>query len=161
MQRLGQEVVAAGRQAVLALRAGHAGRNGDNDRGSKFGLLAQAPGSLEAIHPRHHQVHKDHIRLHASGGLQALFTTGCQGNLETQRFEHQHQNQLVIGIIIHHQSLAPSPGIAGWDARNRRFLTMSWRLNCLAERRGRAQRQIEPKGAALARLALNLNITAH
>ncbi|SST11196.1 Uncharacterised protein [Acinetobacter baumannii] len=60
--RLGEEVVAARLQA-LHQRLGFAEGGEEDDRHQLLaGLLLDPPGSLEAIHHRHHHVHQDQLR---------------------------------------------------------------------------------------------------
>jgi hypothetical protein len=75
IDRLGQVIVHAGRQAALAILGEGIGGHGDDRGRGVAGQLADAPGDFQAIDARHQQIHQDQVVagcLHLAQGLFAV-----------------------------------------------------------------------------------------
>jgi hypothetical protein len=88
-----------------AVDVGVVGEGGEHQHPGRRMLVEDPPGGLHAVHPRHPQVHQDHVRAQPFGQPDRLATVARladdvepAGGLQQQRDARAHQ-----GLIVHHQ----------------------------------------------------------
>ena len=109
-ERLGQVVVGAGVEALDPVADGVAG--GEHQDGYVVAGGAQRAGGLDAVEPRHHHVHDDHVGRRPRRSRQRLGAVGGQGHVVPVELQRPAQ-RLAHGPVVVDDEDAGGAGSGG------------------------------------------------
>ncbi|MCY1349030.1 hypothetical protein D9M69_352000 [compost metagenome] len=152
LDRLGQVVVHARRQAGVALLGARVGGHRHDRQRGEARLLAQPTGGAQAIEHRHLHIHQ-HQRVATVGGAvqhgQGLGAIGGDLHLQAEAAQQAAGHFLAQLAVLHQQHALAGKAPRRFGGRRR------------ALRRHHAERQAQPELAALAKPAVHPDAAAH
>ena len=156
VERLGQDRVDPGGARRLLFAGQDPGGQGNDGQGLKAEFAADDPGGGQSIHDRHAHVHQHGVVVVGPGAQQGdgLLAVRGQGDPGPLLGERALDQVAVHGAVVDHQQVGVGEARAGGGRR-------PVGLCRGRDRGGPREGDLEPEGAAAARLALHADAPLH
>ena len=130
MDRLGEEIVGAGVEALHPFSVRVQRRYQDDGQHLKVRVSAQGTADRKAVHPGHDHIQQDQIGDPFSDGGETTLAVARAAHLKAVHREQVGQQADIGGIVVHDQNIAAGALAAGildgckrtwWRGWNRRY----------------------------------------